>query len=290
MTSVGDEDVSVGSFQGKSVDDDGTSSTQKVIPKFHREESSISSIGGDYNDYSAPTTQEDLNLPPGRMNAVKGCHRLQGSGSNLMSLIHSRNSGTETPRSRSISPSMKDRATGTVTGYTSTTHDGNSSLSSCDDASSKYDLLPDNDIFTDRAGFVDDLADNIRRMHNSRESLNLPQTVNERMTEDSLEDNHAFSDLQARTRSSNVSLVSGVSSVANEAVLEPLDECEEGLEDSDSDDEVGNDGDLQHKKKNHPTIILTNMENLNINQERILEEEDDDVNADEYDGAVSQRT
>jgi hypothetical protein len=213
------------------------------------------------------------------MNAVKGTHRLQGSASNLMSLIHSRASGTETPRSRSMSPSMKDRAAGTVTGYTSTTHDGNSSLSSCDDASSTIALQPDNDIFTDRAGFIDDLADNIRRMHNSREFLNLPPTVNERMTEDTLEDTQAFTDLQVpRTRSSNASLVSGVSSVANEAVLEPLDECEEGLEDSDSDDEVeGGDGELQHKKKNHPTIILTNMENLNLHQERILEEEDDEV-------------
>lgn len=288
MSLLFDEDVSVESLQMKSVDEDGTSSTRRVVAKLHREESSISS-GGDLNDYTAPTTQDDLNLPPGRMNAVKGTHRLQGSFSNLSSLLHSRLTGTETPRSRSISPSMKDRAAGTVTGYTSTTHDGNSSISSCDE-SSTHALLPDNDIFTDRAGFADDLAENIRRMHNSREFLNLPPTVNERMTEDTLEDTQAFSDLQVpRTRSSNASLVSGVSSVANEAVLEPLDECEEGLEDSDSDDEGRNDGGLQHK--NHPTIILTNMENLNLNQERILEEEDDDAEDDgDVDGAVSQMT
>lgn len=262
--------------------------------KLLRDESSLSSEG-DINT-SAAADDADLNLPPGRMNAVKGTHRLQGSGSNLVGMLHMNSSmsklGTETSRSRSKSPSMKERqkersaSLGAIgTGYTSTTNDGNSSISSGEDGNSAHTGLgPDNDIFTDRFGFYDDMADNVRRMHNSREFLNLPPTVNERMTEDSLEDTHAFSDLQVRTRSSNASLVSGVSSVANEAVLEPLDECEEGLEDSDyEDDEVDEDGNPTNvegsgnkKKKIHPTIILTNMENLNLHQQRIIEEDENE--------------
>ena len=253
--------------------------------RMSRDEGSVSSLTGVGGD---PSDDTDLNLPPGRMNAVKGHHRLQGSGSNLMTLLHARTTGTETPRSRSRSPSLRDKA-GIAGGYsTSITHDGNSSISSCDD------MAPDNDILTDRAGFVDELADNIRRMHNSREMLNLPSTVNERMTEESLDDCHAFSDCQVRVRSSNASLVSGVSSVANEAsVLEP---CLEGEEDEsdysdneededDEDNDTGGDDvatgkERKHRKKgsgniNHPTVILTNMENLTLHHQQILEEEDE---------------
>jgi hypothetical protein len=265
-----------------------------------REEGSMSSLSG-VNDM---IDDADLNLPPGRMNAVKGKHRLQGSGSNLMTLLQPK-AGTETPRSRSRSPSLRDSsgraiACGGTGGYsTSITQDGNSSISSCDDIS------PDSDILTDRAGFADELAENIRRMHSSREQLNLPPTVNERMTEESLEDVHAFSDCQFRTRSSNASLVSGVSSVANEAsVLEP---CLEGEEDdsdyTDDDDDTGDGGGVagkmerRHRKKGdisdeqHPTIILTNMENLNLHHQQILEEQEgDDDNEEEDDGSAFVQT
>lgn len=244
-----------------------------VATRMARDESSMGSIG--------TGEDTDLNLPPGRMHAVKGQHRLQGSGSNIMSLLlHARTTGNDTPRSRSMSPSMRDKTTGYST---SITHDANSSLSSHDEIS------PDNDILTDRAGFADELAENIRKMHNSRDQLNLPPTVNERMTDDTLEDSHAFSEVQVpRTRSSNASLVSGVSSVANEGVLEP---CVEGEEDDDSDysdddDDTGGDGgDGQRKgrKKNHPTVILTNMENLNLHHQQIVEEDDDGIYDDDDD-------
>jgi hypothetical protein len=260
---------------------DGKTSLGGSITRMSRDESSMGSISN-----SDQLDDTDYNLPPGRINAVKGHHRLQGSGSNIMSLMHSRPTGNETPRSRSVSPSMKDRATGTTTGYsTSITHDANSSISSCDDI--------DSDILTDRAGFSDELTENIRRMHNSRDQLNLPPTVNERMTEDTLEDIHAFSEVQVRTRSSNASLVSGVSSVANEGVLEPCMEGEE--DDSDySDDDTGGDGydgdkvRKEHRKKsNHPTIILTNIENLNLHHQQILEEEDDGVEDEDDDDNVN---
>ena len=268
----------------------------------------------------------DLNLPPGRMNAVKGHHRLHGSGSNFQHLLaHHRNNsfsgasgGGETPRSRSISPSMKDKFGGgytTATAATTTNNniinpnnaDGNSSISSFDEVgttgggststatTAHNHTFTENDILTDRAGFCDELViDTMKRLHNSREFLNLPPTVNERMTDDALEDSQAFADCQVRTRSSNASLVSGVSSVANEPVLEPLDECEEGLEDSDDENNSGSDnandeqgegydndgtgvgGSHNQKRQNHTTIILTNMENLNLYQQRILEGDNED--------------
>jgi hypothetical protein len=309
MSNIAEEDVPVLAGAGTSgiaapVDQQHTrrarSKSQSSSLQMSREEGSMSSLSG-MNDTLDDT---DLNLPPGRMNAVKGTHRLQGSGSNLMTLLQAK-AGTDTPRSRSRSPSMRDSsgkviACGGTGGHsTSMTQDGNSSISSCDD------IAPDSDILTDRAGFADDLTDNIRRMHSSRDQLNLPPTVNERMTEESLEDVHAFSDCQFRPRSSNASLVSGVSSVANEAsVLEPCLEGEEydsdytDNEDDQNDDDDNDTGDggavagkmeRRHRKKHsssneqHPTIILTNMENLNLHHQQIVEEQEDE-NENDADG------
>lgn len=159
------------------------------------------------------SSADDLNLPPGRMNALKGTLRLNH-------VILPKKSES---RSRSKSPSIT---------YRSNTTD-NSSMSSLEE-----------DMLTDRAG----LEELEVKLHNSREFVNLTP-VNERMTEDTLEDVHAFSDVQ---RSSNASRANSIS-VQGEAPLQPLDECdEEDYSDLEADD-------------SHPAVILTNMENLTIN-------------------------
>lgn len=197
--------------------------------------------------------------------------------------------------------------------------DGNSSISSMDD----YEC----DLYTDRAGMMDDLSESQRKLHSSKD-LHLPSTVLERMCEDSLEDNHAFTDIvvvgrsssrrnttnnpiggsgssssidrdrggdETGTFSSNASRVSHVSgSNAGDGMLEPLDECDEGLENDSLEDSVtdqqnygmvdgfgtmdpttmgsnpltdGNvnvTGGMMDAQQQQQTVILTNMENLTL--------------------------
>jgi hypothetical protein len=271
-------------------------------------------------------------LPPGRIHGIhkKGTpsqHRFGGSSSiGTMttssgitgSVVHlldgttivsatGPGGGASTPRSRSRSPSI-GRSGGAVAATITTNNttvptmmnsvmtDGNSSISSMDDYES--------DLYTDRAGVIDDLSESQRKLHSSKE-LQLPATVLERMSEDSLEDNRAFADLvqqrmTSRSRevdggnfSSNASRVSHVSgSNAGDGMLEPLDECDEGLEndsleDSVTDqnyyniansDDVGatdasgnpiigvdtNGTDPLNPLLPTTTVILTNMENLTL--------------------------
>lgn len=270
----------------------------------------------DASELVGATADDDFlnNLPPGRLHAVKGHQRLHGSMGNLLEVLqarsdiiynHNSHSHPGTPRSRSRSPSIgrEHRSTKpllassqgtTATGgaggggtTTVTTHDANSSISSFDDA------FFDQDILTDRAGVQDDLSESQRKLHSSTsKELHLPATVLERMSEDSLEDAHAFTDCYCATTrsSSNASRVSHVSgSNAGDNMLEPLDECDEGLEDDD-DNETNNssledddDGDkIRSSDLNHlyfdshssteavphhlTTVILTNMENLTLQQ------------------------
>lgn len=172
---------------------------------------------------SLEAEQEELNLPPGRMHAVKQDVRLTAAPPGLNRILRRKMEGQSPMRSRS--PSLKDRST-----------ESNSSTSSLED-------IIDSDILFDRQGFVE--LDVPTKLHNSRE-FTMP-SVNERMTEDSLDDVHAFSDVP---RSSNASRANSVSVNASEqGFLEALDECEE--EDSDSDA-----GEAQ--------VILTNIENLTL--------------------------
>jgi hypothetical protein len=244
-------------------------------------------------------------LPPGRIHSLhkKGTHhRLHGSSGGgagsvlLMDGMVTTSGGTSTPRSRSRSPSM-GRSGGAVAATIITNAtipnmslatDGNSSLSSMDDYES--------DLLTDRAGVLDDLSDSQRKLHSSKE-FHVPATVLERMSEDSLEDNHAFSDLvricsssRDGNFSSNASRVSHVSgSNAGDGMLEPLDECDEGLENDSLEDSVtdqnyyispqddtgitdatgnpigGTSGhDSSSLQPPTTTVILTNMENLTL--------------------------
>jgi hypothetical protein len=142
---------------------------------------------------------------------------------------------------------------------TATTHDANSSMSSLDD-------IVDIDILTDRQGFSElDLTESQRKMQHSRENIgNLP-SVNERMSEDALEDVHAFSDVNAR--SSNASRANSIGTGGG-AVLEPLSEYDDEDLDLDDLDDIQEEGDHHASgadgSPSQPQVILTNMENLTL--------------------------
>jgi hypothetical protein len=135
-------------------------------------------------------------------------------------------------------------------------NDANSSISSLDD-------IVDLDILTDRAGFTDlDLSESQRKMHLSRENVSNLPSVNERMSEDALEDVHAFSDV---VRSSNASRANSIGTGGG-AVLEPLSEYDD--EDLDDLDDIQEEGGDHHEgtssNPQQPQVILTNMENLTL--------------------------
>jgi hypothetical protein len=149
------------------------------------------------------------------------------------------------------------KGTGGGGNNTATTHDANSSMSSLDD-------IVDTDILTDRQGFSElDLSESRGLL--SRENGNLP-SVNERMSEDALEDVHAFSDVNAR--SSNASRANSIGTGGG-AVLEPLSEYDDEDLDLDDLDDIQEEGCEGHvgtggADAGQPQVILTNMENLTL--------------------------
>jgi len=202
----------------------------------------------------SPRPEPDTYLPPLRMHATKGPQRLIGT----VSSTGTPGSLVTSPRSRSRSP-YKDGFSLTAvatTNMTATTHDTSSSISSIDD-------IVDQDILTDRAGLEElDLTESQRKFHMSRELTGSLSSVNERMSEDALEDVHAFSDVEV-VRSSNASRANSIGTGGG-AVLEPLSEYgEEDLDDIEEEDE--------------PTqVILTNMENLTLQLEQQTRRGDSD--------------
>lgn len=198
-----------------------------------------------------------LNLPPGRLHVPRGLllERLSPAITNsTMRKKLTESTGGTTPRSRSRSPSLSRTNKTTTTGATAPM-DANSSISSLEE-------FIDQDILYDRQGFVEsDLSAESQQqqrklLHNSREFVNLPP-VSERMSDESLEDVHAFSDLVVR--SSNASRVS--IGTGTDAVLEPLDEC---CDEDENDDELDDGLDDILEEEEPTTVILTNMENLNL--------------------------
>ena len=156
-------------------------------------------------------TYADTDLPPGRLTATKGHTEVRLRGS-----------------SRSKSP-MPNSCRHSV--------DGNSSISSLDDI-----LLNEPDILYDRQG-LEDLKNHSSSMSQGSIS-NLPP-VHERLSEETLDDVHAFSDL----RSSNASLVSiNTDNAMLEPVVEMLDDIEE--------------------EEDAPVILMTNMENLRLESQQ----------------------
>lgn len=177
-------------------------------------------------------------------------------------------SATNTPRSRSKSPSWKPDKQ-------SLDHKMSNSFSSLEDLS--YSVDPD--ILTDRLGLVELEATNPLNKEALHASMSSLPPVSERMCEDTLEDVHAFSDITSMTRTSvtsGSSLSRGNSVATGEVgsfVLEPLDEeCEyeEELDDVADDDK-------------QQEVILTNLENLTIHEEGNLDGDEEEYEDDDDD-------
>jgi hypothetical protein len=148
---------------------------------------------------------------------------------------------------------------------TPTTLDANSSFSSLDELQ---------DILTDRAG-LSELDPSKEKMHNSKEYFNIMPPVTERMSEETLDDCHAFSDVRSYSSRNSAKGVDGNDMSTG---LEPLNECDESDDDlEDEDDDIDDDdndkGGDGVATKTHPQIILTNLDNLNFRQ-GIPEEEE----------------
>lgn len=193
-------------------------------------------------------TDPDEDLPPGRLHAIRGPERLAGTKSPhpTPSHIRKKSLGSNNPRSRSRSPSLKDTAS-----------DSMSSLSLED---------VDSDILTDKMG----LSELNEKQHHTIAQL-MHQTsgnlapVNERMSEETLDDVHAFSDARPTLSSRGNSTAGSFGDVGN-CLLETLDECEEDAELDEKSGELEKPGE----------VMVLNLENLTI-LEHDHEQDEDDV-------------
>lgn len=144
--------------------------------------------------------------------------------------------------SRSRSPSLRSRERHM---------DGNSSFSSLED-------IVDPDILYDKMGFVE--LDNKKQQPPGHNSYTFLTPVSERLSEDTLEDVHAFSDLSANTNTRPSSSVgTGGSTVGGEVsshVLEPLYEGD--------DDDLESEEDVENDERQPSQVILTNLENITL--------------------------
>ncbi|KAL7577321.1 hypothetical protein ACA910_002059 [Epithemia clementina (nom. ined.)] len=182
---------------------------------------------------------------------------------------------------RSKSPSFQLRSGGSTAATAAPTMDGNSSISSLED-------LVDSDILYDRAGLIDidvlssstgsldgSKSQGGRKASSSREFVNLP-SVNERLSDETLEDVHAFSDVKVNTSgSSNASRANSLTDAGDEkVVLDPLEEGDD--EDGDEDDDQDSLEDPSESSEMHMSpVILTNIENLSLQaQQNVVAEHD----------------
>ena len=150
-------------------------------------------------------------------------------------------------RSRSRSPSLRSRDRHI---------DANSSFSSLED------IVSDPDILYDKLGFVELDKTKQQSGHNSYTFLT---PVSERMSEDTMEDVHAFSDLSANTNTRPSSSVgtgtTGGSTVGGEVsshVLEPLYEGDD--DDLESEEE-------KEDERQPSQVIVTNLENITLHDD-----------------------
>jgi hypothetical protein len=208
-------------------------------------------------------TDPDVDLPPGRLHATRVPERLQGAPqksphppvrrkSLTDRAAFSRGDSTKSNlRSRSRSPSLKD---------------------TCSDSMSSLSLEDvDSDILTDKLGLseLDREKSHSQAQALSQSSGNLA-TLNERMSEETLDDVHAFSDARPALSSRGNSTVGTAGDVGN-SLLETLDEaCEEDELDETTPTKIGE------------TVMVLNLENLTIHEQ---EENEDDVSLEPVCGA-----
>jgi|Transcript_9585 hypothetical protein len=209
-------------------------------------------------------------LPPLRIHATRVPERLSASNLVIPEGLekklphfrrHSRDSGS---RSRSRSPSvgkgtppsggsisglMGNNTTTTNYAPTETTQDAGSSVSSLQDLE---DFVVDPDILLDKAGMeeLDPLASQRSVKDLAVGGGSSLQAVNERLSDETLEDAHAFQDLNPKASVSR-----------DNSIGAGMDVLQEGDEDNEDDDMSP-----LHTK---PEVILENMEHLEINESHV---------------------
>lgn len=192
------------------------SSTDSMKAVHSDDEKSVEDFNLDSTDDVPEST------PPLRIHATRVPERLSGSTLSIPSTLHNsmkRRLGSSNTSARSGS-------------RTPSSYDGGSSISSLEDAGF------DTDILTDKMGFLELDASSQKFENSSSHGVHL-QTVAERLSEETLDDCHAFTGI---TVSRGGSIATGGEVSSN--MLEPLDEC-------DDEDEV------EDRK-----IKITNMEDI----------------------------
>ena len=169
--------------------------------------------------------------PPLRIHTIRGSSeqpRLTGSNSQLTGLPNPRDIMR---RRRNDSPALSSRSGSESPGSSRGHHkqyDGGSSISSLEDAGIDFDVL------TDRMGHLElDLKTQQEISHGLNKSLSNLPAVNERLSDETLDDVHAFTDVKRETGtlSRGGSITTGGEVSSN--VLEPLEEIEEVEGDND---------------------------------------------------------
>jgi len=208
----------------------------------------------------------EMNAAPLHLHAMRVPARLQGSSQHSLKIIRSRSSSRSRSRSRATSrdasPSPSDNLPGVVlsrpsSATSSITGDLESSITA-----GGVQINIDPDILLDRMA----MEDSSSTMNDSFGSMSMLPCLNERMSEESLEDCHAFTDLRnmirqipgaggsgsdpARSRDGSVA---GGSILGDPSgLLETLKEFEEESEDGDDDqkkEEESTDMGLKIKRK-----------------------------------------
>jgi len=116
---------------------------------------------------------------------------------------------------KEVEKALRRKSGSGASGTRSPMFDGGSSISSLEDAGF------DTDILTDKMGFLELDASVSKLNHSSNNSLHL-HTVSERLSDETLEDCHAFTDIKSRGSLSRSNSITG-----GENMLEPLDEIDE---------------------------------------------------------------
>ncbi|KAL3907441.1 MAG: hypothetical protein SGILL_008875 [Bacillariaceae sp.] len=227
-------DMSLASNKQPVVDDDDKSIEEELLKQGSDDDdqnSDAAAVGslGDLADLPDFT-------PPLRIHAIRGSSeqpRLTGSQSQLSGLPNPR----DIMRRRKNDSSALSSRSGSESPGSSRGHykhyDGGSSISSLEDAGIDFDVL------TDRMGHLElDLQTQQEISHGLNKSLSNLPAVNERMSDETMDDVHAFSDVKRETgtlsRGGSITTGGEVSST----VLEPLEEIEEQEDDNEGEGNV----------------------------------------------------
>ena len=200
-------------------------------------------LGGDVPDIPDFT-------PPLRIHATRVPERLAGSASNLNIPPSLQIQGGQLRRRKSDPAVLSSRSGSRSPLGHMQNFDGGSSISSLEE-------VIDPDILTDKMGMLElDLREQQLSARNLNNSISNLPPLTERMSEEALEDCHAFLDIKREGQHSRGNSITTGGEVSSN-VLEPLDECE------DEDIEEVEDG----------KVKITNMEEIL----EVAEDVEDDV-------------